>query len=219
MDLLFLVCTWILGNIQSQSHSTEAVMQNINIGSLVRFSGVIKGRPFQAEFEQVILKKLPDGQTQHFTINGLILRDSEGRRRQEIRLISTPENTLSFTFILDPITKVIYVLDVINKTVSKDELQVSPELNSTMALVPQDENLTVKHIEGLLCHGFQTNLPNGELEFWFSEDLKEDLLERSLNREQEKSMRLFNIRRIEPDTNLFIVPPDYKQINIIKKKN
>ena len=68
-----------------------------------------------------------------------------------------------------------------------------------------------QQIEEFTCHGYISDQPEGDIiEYWVSEELQEVLLAKSISNDKESTLRLFDIRRVEPDSELFTVPADYK---------
>src|SRR5581483_4864299 len=104
-------------------------------------------------------------------------------------------------------------LDVNNMVASVERFQISNDRGS--ALSPESRSIDraeiAKEIEGQICYRFQTRLPDGsKLEAWFSPELKETLLENISSATEEKIMRLYNIRQVEPDPELFVIPKTYQ---------
>lgn len=63
-----------------------AAMQQTTFGPTLVFPGLTQGAPFQADFEQVVSRHLPDGEAVRTSLSGTIYRDAKGRRRQDTRL-------------------------------------------------------------------------------------------------------------------------------------
>jgi len=188
-------------------------MQTTSFGPTTSFLGVVKNKPFQTDLEHTIIQKLPDGQLQKYSLAGKICRDSSGRRRQEVYLKTEDNLSVNLITIQDPIAQTISVLDVNNMVASVERFQISNDRGS--ALSPESRSIDraeiAKEIEGQICYRFQTRLPDGsKLEAWFSPELKETLLENISSATEEKIMRLYNIRQVEPDPELFVIPKTYQ---------
>ena len=86
------------------------------------------------------------------------------------------------------------------------------------------QDLGYKDIEGMMAHGIRNTIlgtdKDGEWngrpirvsESWMSDDLATTVLyvHSDLRKQTESSSRLTNIRRVEPESALFEIPPDYK---------
>jgi hypothetical protein len=203
MNYLFMVCV-IIGGL---------AMQNVQFGSSIIIPGVTKGKPFEAEFEEIVSKKLPDGQNKQFIMRGKVYRDTEGRSCREIRREIAPGIKIDLAFIQDPIKKAFYILDRLKKTVAMKELSEADLTESQLPEIP-DKEARMSQIEGISCYLYGFTLPEGEkIEACISKDLNIVMFEKSLNKEEEKIIRLFNIHLIKPDSTVFTVPSDYTKLN------
>jgi hypothetical protein len=188
----------------------------------------MKGRPFQAEFEETHTKPSTGEVIRRW---GSIARDSEGRRRQENFLIDPeqPSTTRRAIMIWDQVTLTFYGIDPERKEAKK--LEMGPILQAARAAAtmatpgaaseppmpaqpPSPSKREVipgeKAIEGVLCHGLLYTLESGEktIEHWFSGQIDEVVLEITKEKDLEIVYRLFNIRLTEPDPALFRLPED-----------
>jgi hypothetical protein len=139
--------------------------------------------------------------------------------------------------ILDPVGQVKYTLDVRGK-VAHRQMLLAPGGAPILGLVPSPgglaepitdsivphtvrEKLENQIIEGVLAQGTRitTTLPEGSIgndrpiivqEYWRSVELKVPVLNTSTDpRSGERTEKLINISRSEPDQSLFQPPPDY----------
>lgn len=178
----------------------------------------VKGKPFQAQYEQNQSQKLPGGQISHQAKTGMIYRAADGRSRRETFLEVSPNMIKSEAIIHNPLVQKVYFLDTESRSVitvplgeTEDEMdEHSGTLTQPQAFMGDD--LGQKIIEGLVCRGYRLTQTDGRIiEYWVSQDLSEILLAKSLFAEEEITLRLFDIRRNEPDNNLFTVPADYEE--------
>lgn len=189
-------------------------MQGLHFGSPIIDLGNIhiKGKPFQAQFEHVVSTKLANGSYQKRITAGTILRDSNGRLRQEVFSSGTPDQAFSIIYILEPINKVSLTLDSRGKTVTQDEYFPTAEEESGEKN-GQSNSAPTRDVEGIKCKIYQLQLQGGiEVEILFSDDLQMVLLQKTQTHSEEKVLRVYNITRAEPDNNFFIVPPNYKRL-------
>ncbi|MGI8656718.1 MAG: ankyrin repeat domain-containing protein [Pyrinomonadaceae bacterium] len=176
-----------------------------------------RGRPFNAQFEQTRSERLSNNRTSQQIVKGAVFRDSGGRVRKEFLLQEAPSREVHIAFISDASKEVIYVLDVKSKTFVKDDLPAVPEkFNAEPLIAPvrsslkvRDEDLGEQLLEGLICHGYRSHMEDSVIEFWYSDDLQEILLEKTVSQDEESILRLFEISRGEPSSTLFSVPADY----------
>ena len=182
---------------------------------------VTRGRPYQARYQQVCTKKTRDGQVLQETLSGAVFRDNDGRLRKELRLPDTLAEVTQIALLTDPAKESIYILDLQSKTFLKERFPVSkrePGRESTFAtkkdLSGEDgEELVERELEGLICHGHRCQLADAVVEFWYSDELMEVLLEKRASPVEENTLRLFEIRQVEPDSELFSIPADYSPMN------
>ncbi len=195
------------------------IMQQPNFGPSVVFLSVKKEAPFQAEFEESISLKQPNGEIRQRSMTGAIYRDSRGRYRREMLQKLGNGKTFKLVYIHDPDAKVAHLINEAEKSMVELPFQTLNEQNDQsrpdIEAEAQNSNLPVKFIEGIACYEYHIRqLNGGELEFWFSMELGIVLLEKKTNESGEKIIRLFNINRTEPDSGLFLVPSYYKRVTI-----
>lgn len=189
-------------------------MQKNNFSPMVMVPGIVKGKPFEADVESLILHKLDAGQTKQSVMKGKIYRDSSGRRRQDMRFEVLPDQWADITSIIDPSTQTYYIIDNTNKTVVRQTMNATQEENNPgESESDTQENGLSRKIEGISCYEHRLNLGTSDVEFCFSPELREVLFEKRISNLEEKVIRLFNIHRIEPEVTLFAIPPNYKIIS------
>ncbi|MFN2454090.1 MAG: DUF4412 domain-containing protein [Pyrinomonadaceae bacterium] len=193
---------------------------SISDGPFVTFAG-IQGAPFQAQYERIDLEKLPDGKTLQQIKTGVIYRDTYGRSRREINTKTSSEVSSSeSTIIHDPIKQEAYFLETESKTfstVSMPDVPVvgaEPSSNILENLSERGEYIGRQLIEGLNCYGYRVNQSgDGVIEYWVAKEIQDVLLGKYTNSYKTITMRLFDVRIIEPDSRMFTVSPEYKDIS------
>ncbi|HET9712519.1 MAG TPA: ankyrin repeat domain-containing protein [Pyrinomonadaceae bacterium] len=192
-----------------------------NWGPQIITQPVTTGRPFQARYEQICRKKTPEGQVLQETIVGAVFRDKDGRLRKELRLPDAPGEGITLALLADPLTESIYILDTQSRTFLRQGLPATLRdtnhasmfaVNKDFSVV-DDEHLGVQDREGLSCHGHRGRLNDAVVEFWYSDELMEIVLEKRTAPDEDTTLRLFDIRRVEPDSELFNIPPGYTAMN------
>jgi hypothetical protein len=195
--------------------SLEVSMQNIP--KQVRQFG------FEADYKREYSNKIRD--------IGKLYVDKFGREREETYIIDNSEWKLIFIDIWDTVDLKAYLLNVEDKTILDQEtldmnifehkLDVGIPDVLTFAIprhsLYRGEDLGTKQIENLSCRGSRINfrgsknIPNGEIECWYSDTISYLVFVKARYGEAEIVFRLSNIRLVEPNKELFVVPPDYKQ--------
>lgn len=173
---------------------------------------MIPGKPFQAEFERVLIQRLSDGQVESYVFKGSIYRATDSRVRKEIDLLELDGTITHMIIIQDTLDESVHVLHATSKTVTSFPLTENLLLNSGISRSSEDIDLGERSIEGLLCHGYSrgTRGTAGFAIFWFSDELGEALIAENIYGQDEDTLRLFNIRQDEPDPDFFLVPEDYR---------
>lgn len=192
-----------------------------NWGPQVITQTVIRGRPFQARYEQICRKTTPDGQVLQEMIVGAVFRDKDGRLRKELRLPVAPGEVITLTLLADPLKESLYILDTQSRTFLRESFPAIPgDTKHESGFAEEkdfseadDEHLGVRELEGLLCHGRRGQVSGALVEFWYSDDLMEVLLEKRTDQHEENTLRLFEISRVEPDSALFSIPTGYSAVN------
>jgi hypothetical protein len=168
----------------------------------------IKDRPFQADYEQVTTKKTSNDNTSRHVKQGAIYRATNGRSRREEYAGGGTEKKPGTIIIHNPAKQEGYLLDVESKTFFTMPTPASESQDELPTFKGEDAGRKV--IEGLMCRGYRMKQQSEEIEYWVAEDLLEVVLAKSVSKDEESTLRLFNIRRIEPDGKLFSVPVNYK---------
>ncbi|MFN2454092.1 MAG: ankyrin repeat domain-containing protein [Pyrinomonadaceae bacterium] len=185
----------------------------------------VSRNPFEAQLKQVIIDKRHGSQVPHQVLTGSVHRDIYGRVRKELRLEIASRIVKNIAFIFDPNIKTTYVVDIRLETIIEKRLPSVPEtLNLVDEAAPLQSNLSIqdipieqRQIEGLTCHGYQEKSENVLVETWYSDELKEVLLKKHISENAEITLELFDIRRVEPDSNLFIIPSNYRITSEVNK--
>lgn len=190
----------------------------------------VKGIPFSADTVNEINHVLGDGTRIHQENRGKSFRDSEGRTRNETESVSSVGNAEKFhhVSILDPIENVIINWDSRTKvaTIRQWMSPPSPPSPTTVKSRPAPEavheKLGTTDIEGFSAVGdkYTRTIEVGKIgndkplatvsETWYSTELR--LVLRSKIEDPqfgERTIKLVNIQRVEPDPTLFQVPQDY----------
>ena len=146
-----------------------------------------------------------------------------------------------FTVITDPVEGVTYTLDERMKEARRNPSKISTlqflevqKINDKLVNIRQGavhvESLGTRQIEGVSAEGTRmtTTIPAGQIgnlnpinvvtERWFSKDLRMAvLMTRRDPRSGDTVYRLTNIVRAEPPPDLFMVPSDYRIVDLQKK--
>ena len=191
-------------------------MQSDNFSPMVHTPSLVLERPFEAEFEVKVRPKQPDNGPEKVVSKGRLYRDSKGRRRQDITINTQPEAALTVTTITDPAAGDVFALDGASKTVS-----VFHTAPATAEAWTQNSNADgtgqVVEVDGLRCvSGQLSTQPGLSIEYSIALDLTELIFEKDARQEDEKTYRLFNISRTEPEAALFEIPRDYRVVPLKK---
>jgi hypothetical protein len=161
---------------------------------------------------------------------GKLYVDRFGREREETYIIDNSKWKLIFIDIWDTVDLKAYLLNVEDKTILDQETlnlntfehHLDVGIPDVFALViPRHslsigEDLGTKQIENLSCEGSlisfrgSNNIPNGKIECWYSDAISYLVFVKARYGDPEIVFRLSNIRLVEPNKELFVVPPDYK---------
>jgi hypothetical protein len=192
----------------------------------------VPGKPYEADCEWVLVRKLSTGEAATIITSGMVARDSSGRRLDQ-REVEKPEGAAErpvwTATIYDPITLTLNYLHLQFGTTSSlpvtarlDErglevptIEIEGMRADLMVDLPQcaDSTLGERVIEGMHCTGYYRNLGVGSIEYWFADDLEATVWSRTTAGNLEITTRVYNILRSEPDPQLFVVPqPDPDQI-------
>jgi TonB family protein len=191
--------------------------------------------PFTANAVIETSKSLSDGTTIAKKTWNVIARDSSGRTHNEGRqLLNTTDSSeprLSFISIADPNTRTRSTVYPAQRTVRTYHLGPPPtKFPSTppppAGVVLSKLDLGESTIEGLPVHGTRETRSYGAAvvgndkpfdvidEFWYSPDMQLNVLVRHNDpRSGTQSVRITEISRAEPDSALFQIPADFKQVD------
>lgn len=191
-------------------------------GPFVTPAGV-KDRPFQARFELVAVRRSAGGETSRRVTRGAIYRDAAGRGRREEYAGDGAGKVIKTIIIHDPVKHEGYLLDPESKTFFTMPMQGPAGRGGSGTSEPGAEQLPTfdgedigrKVIDGLACRGYRRNGSGGAVvEYWVAEELLEAVRVRSLDGDADDTLRVFDVRRGEPEGRLFTVPADYQPVDI-----
>ena len=198
------------------------VMQPNNLNADTKYS-LNHGRiGFQAVYQEIHTKNLPNETTISKMQKGTICRDSSGRERKEF---TQTENGMieTIAYLYDPVKKLEYLLETNTKTIVFETHSLQEGFRARtwslgtsgiaipLALPSYQPQLGTKEVEGLICTGYYISQPDKcKIEYWYSSGLNEIMLAKIVSNGEQIIWRLFNISLTEPDKSLFTVPPDYK---------
>lgn len=201
------------------------------IGAEARFGDrLVKSAPFSAETVIEDNKRLFDGTAVTKERRGAFYRDGEGRTRREqplenvagVSIVGSDNKPQTLIFINDFSAQQQIFLDVNNKVARKSPLgpgsgpiDMNPGSN--------EESLGTRTIEGVAVEGTRISfdIPAGRFgndkpmkaytERWFSKELQVLVMSRHLDPVVgEHVFRLVNIKRGEPNADLFAIPTGFK---------
>jgi hypothetical protein len=162
------------------------------------------GRPFQARYEEVRVASLAGGAPEERRESGAIFVDSHGRTRLEM-------SSGGLTNILDPVSKMSYLIDTRTKEVFRVPFPEPPgaadplpeQAGSAGSRTREAEDLGSRWIEGLPCHGVRIRREDITSEAWIAEPIGQVVRGIETSKGFEKEFRLFDIRLVEPPAELF----------------
>jgi len=183
---------------------------------------IVTGAPYSAD--QVTTVRLTTfGSPIESRVVARIYRDSAGRIRREqaiggLETPGSPDRSELVVILVDPVAGVMYTLNPATRTAYRMPIDRGVSAPSQ----GQEESLGTREFEGLVAIGRRASVTlSGSQagsqapveivdERWDSVDLRVPLLARHRDsRSGEFEQRLANVRRAEPDPNLFIIPPTY----------
>ena len=188
----------------------------------------IAGVPFSATVEIESKQPLPDGTVVTRHTQALIARDSRGRIRNERHML-VPESfkgepPLLSVHIFDPATRLNYFFGPDTHIARQRLASPAP---AVMPNPPGSEDLGYTTLNDMQAKGTRvtrtvpaqasgTGKPVTIVdEFWYSEDLHMNLLERHTDiRGGTQTVAILSISREEPSPELFEVPPGYKIVDM-----
>ena len=203
----------------------------------------IPGSPFSATEEISITSAVTSGGAFQRRSFALIARDSGGRIHNESRvnvpLTSTRDPWLVSFMVYDPNRQMSTFMNpythIAREITFTRAAGTAPPNNWAQHQSPSTlgdpnvrlEDLGTSLLEGLEVHGYRRTVTLPQKisgteqpvivvdEYWYSEDLHINLLEKHTDpRTGELTVRLTKLIRVEPPSNLFDVPLDYKVVDI-----
>ena len=205
--------------------------ETVSDGALgITVSARTKGIPFSADVIRNEDVKFDDGREIHFEIYGKMYRDSQGRTRTDRQRVINGKARSEPSMIVDPVQQLIITLEHYSKTAiiqhpvnSVAATKVKSPSESLPTAVPapaqtgkiNSEPLGTMTLEGFTLKGtryIRSKQPLDQTESWVSDDLGGMVLLMKTEGPQPGSVitvKLTNIRRGEPDPQVFQVPPGY----------
>ncbi|MCI0664223.1 MAG: hypothetical protein L0220_24455 [Acidobacteria bacterium] len=192
-------------------------------GSMQNVSKQVRQFGFEADYQHEYSKNTHS--------IGKLYVDKFGRERQESYILYNSEWKLIFIDIWDTVDLKAFLLNAEDKTILDQEtldmrsfehkLDVGIPDVFTLAIprhsLYKGEDLGTKQIENLACTGSRRSfrgsksIPDGEIECWYSDAISYLVFAKARYGDAEIVFRLSNIRLVEPNKELFVVPADYKQ--------
>jgi len=201
-------------------------------GPITEVSGVfvtpVAGIPFSATVAIDSQQNLPDGTAVVKRTQALIARDSQGRIRNERRMLVTESfrgtPPLLSVHIFDPATRISSFYTPGSGIVRQTILPSRPAADPSY---PGAEDLGYTTLNGMEAKGTRiTRTIPAQIagtgkpvlvtdEFWYSEELHMNILERHLDpRSGEQTVAILSIQREEPPASLFEMPAGYKIVDV-----
>jgi hypothetical protein len=194
---------------------------------------VVKDAPYSAEAVTEMTQVLANGTRITNRTSASVARDSEGRTRRELKLDAIGPFMVAdgppLVLINDPAAKAHFWLNDQEKSARKIKDPKNPppagdeEGHEGFMRDAKVEDLGTKMIEGVMAQGTRSTItiPVGAegndqpmeivSERWYSPELQTVVLStHSDPRQGENVYRLTNLKRAEPDANLFRIPADYQ---------
>ena len=213
---------------QPASAQVETVLNGGSLG--ISVSAKIKGFPFSAdvirneEFHPANRKEI------HFEIHGRMYRDSQGRTRTDRQWLVNGIMRVEPSMIVDPVQQIIIHIEHNSKTVTIQHGVDPPgtaktdtgAIEKTIEKAAEEETLLPgsKHLGKMVLEGFtaigtqytHSERPLDRSESWVSDDMPGTVLMMKSEGPQAGTVittRLANIKREEPDPQLFRPPAGY----------
>jgi len=210
---------------------SSAQVETVADGSLgISVSAKTKGFPFSAEVIRNEEFHPANGKEIHFEIHGKMYRDSQGRTRTDRQWLVNGKMRVEPSMIVDPVQQIIMHIEHNSKTVTIQHGAASAETPKTDTgvvekpiekpaaeekLAPGLKRLGTMALEGFTAIGTQytrSEQPLDRDESWVSDDLPGTVLMMKSEGPQAGTVsttRLVNIKREEPDPELFRPPAGY----------
>jgi len=222
-------------------YEAEGDALKVTLGTPRYYAGAgVTGRPYSAEEVTELVQVLADGTRITQPQGGQKMwRDSQGRTRTErqlgVGMHRQPGETGSFVLaeVRDSVAGFLYVIDDQAKTARRFTLAARPQPAQRVsppagAKVPafSTEQLGSQNIDGIVAEGTRSThtMPIGEIgndrpivttnEAWFSRELGLTVMSKNSDpRMGDRTTRLTNVSRAEPDPALFMIPSGYSVVD------
>lgn len=198
----------------------------IGWGPKAFYGGVVKAVPFEARFELFEVTRETSGVSLEERITGAIYRDSAGRVRREYRTQVSTGEALQLAVIVDLAARTVVAVDIAAKAATR-VIDFGPPPGNALSdgwgfMGPWSDEAEAgqRTIEGVACRKMRPEAwplgsaldPKVAGEIWVSDELKFSVLERVSDSGREHTWRLYDIRRVEPPSSLFVVPDGYTEV-------
>ncbi len=196
-------------------------------GPIAFIVGVVECVPFMAQVEDIEVNLDANRVRSEERATGSICRDSQGRVRNKFQVRGPKDEGFDLVFVCDYAARTVVAFDVAMKTATRLTDMGPPPgawpgqggwaFRGPWCLEGTAEKRT---IEGVVCMkaarvawplGSPVD-PKGIGEIWVSDELKFSVLERVSDPGREHTWRLYDIRRVEPPSSLFVVPAGYTEV-------
>jgi TonB family protein len=193
----------------------------------------VAGAPFSATVEMVSRQKLADGSIEVLKTVNYIARDSRGRTYNENRRLVAAEfekePLLNTVRIYDPATNLASDLDPLTHLAKQTRRITAPQPHpaSVPSPDPDDPNSQFKQVDlgtkmfkGILLKGIrQERGADRADEFWYSPDLSIYMSRKHKDPIWDQTVSVTDFERAEPDSSLFVVPDDYRIVEVAETRN
>jgi hypothetical protein len=178
--------------------------------------------PYEAEFEEVVVRSRPDGSNAETHQRWKLYRDGRGRWRQESSETLESGEQVRFALVTDYKARRFVVLDLATGQVMNEMTAAGAKAHEALGRLPTSdavaavpaaqgeapkvEDLGEKDVEGVRARGRRITSTTGVVEVWSSPVIDQPpLLVQTARPGEQRKQRLFNIRLGEPDPALFAV--------------
>jgi len=225
---------------QAQNRAPDGVAPEEGI-----FVTPVSGQPFSAVAVIEMTRALQDGSVLHLHTTALLARDSRGHIHNEMRQLvpmgSAREPSLLRLHIYDPQTRLNTYLNPLTHVATQRTLEREPSTAPPANWAQQNkyqpssnvqmEDLGTSTKDGVYVHGYRRAITldakvsgTGRSvvvtdEYWYAEDIRLNLLEKHSDpRKGDFTTTLTKLNREEPSNDLFIVPTEYKVVNLAPER-
>ena len=233
---LFVLCLSLLSSTSSGQERAENAPSN-QLNQVITIQGVyvkpVSGAPFSGTVEIVSRQKLPDGSIDVLKTVNYIARDSHGRTYNETRRLVAAEyekepllNTLR---IYDPSTNLASDLDPLTHIAKQTRRITAPRPHPASVPIPDsdDSNVRFKQVDlgtrmfkGILLKGIRQESGADQAdEFWYSPELSIYISRKHSDPMWDQTVNVTDFERAEPDPSLFVVPDDYRIVEVTESRN